>query len=222
MKKMTLAVSLLALALFITVPIPVYARGGGGRSGGGGGHSSGGHAGGGHIGGGHSGGSHPDGGKMGGARSGGGSIGGVRPGSGNIGGGHVGGYRGGGQVVVRGGSWWGWWPWFWGGALFAPRYVPPTVETQEQPLIVVDPDEEQPYFWYYCKDPQGYYPYITSCASGWIEEDPDANPEGAPPATTLPNQCYGPKTDINGQVIKDIGGNIIPDFSKPVPCPSAQ
>jgi hypothetical protein len=46
-------------------------------------------------------------------------------------------------------------------------------------------------------------------------------PLGPPPAATPPNQCYAPKTDAKGNIIKD-NGNMIPDFSKPVPCPPEQ
>jgi hypothetical protein len=159
MKKSTLAVLLLAVALLIAGPITGYARGG--KGGGGGGHSSGGHSGGGRTGSSH---------------GGGGNIGSGHIGGGHVGGAHVGGYRAGGRVVIRGWSGWSWWPWFWGGALFAPRYAPPPVEIQEQPLIEIEPDEEQPYYWYYCQNPQGYYPYVKSCPSEWIEIDPDATP----------------------------------------------
>ena len=27
-------------------------------------------------------------------------------------------------------------------------------------------EQEQPYYWYYCRDPEGYYPYVTSCPGG--------------------------------------------------------
>ena len=35
-----------------------------------------------------------------------------------------------------------------------------------------------------------------------------------------PNQCYGPKVDQEGNIMRNQAGNMIPDFSKPVPCPS--
>jgi hypothetical protein len=46
--------------------------------------------------------------------------------------------------------------------------------------------------------------------------------QGPPPSTMPPNQCYAPKTDSNGNVIKDNNGSMIPDFSLPVPCPPQQ
>jgi hypothetical protein len=44
---------------------------------------------------------------------------------------------------------------------------------------------------------------------------------GPQPTTVPPDQCYGPKVDANGNILKD-NGNMIPDFSKPVPCPPQQ
>ena len=34
-----------------------------------------------------------------------------------------------------------------------------------QPPVYAEPQQE---YWYYCKDPQGYYPYIASCPGGWM------------------------------------------------------
>lgn len=36
-------------------------------------------------------------------------------------------------------------------------------------------------YWYYCDDPKGYYPYVTSCADQW-EPVPATPPPPAPPA----------------------------------------
>lgn len=41
--------------------------------------------------------------------------------------------------------------------------------------IYVEP--EQPYYWYYCRDPEGYYPYITSCPGGWTKVVPTPQEE---------------------------------------------
>ena len=32
------------------------------------------------------------------------------------------------------------------------------------------------YYWYYCQDPQGYYPYIKNCPGGWITVVPKMTP----------------------------------------------
>ena len=106
-----------------------------------------------------------------------------------------------------------------GGTLFASQYAPPPASAPEQPLIDIAPDEEQPYYWYYCQNTQGYYPYIPTCPSGWIEVDPDATPQEYSPLTALPDPCYVPRTDFSGQLIKDNDGNMVPDFSKSVSCP---
>jgi len=48
---------------------------------------------------------------------------------------------------------------------------------------------------------------------------PAIYPIGPQPTPTAPNQCYAPKTDARGTIIKE-NGNMVPDFAKPVPCPS--
>ena len=52
-------------------------------------------------------------------------------------------------------------------------------------------------------------------------ETTSSYPQGSPPATATPNQCYAAKTDPKGTIIKE-NGNVVPDFSKPVPCPPQQ
>ena len=41
-----------------------------------------------------------------------------------------------------------------------------------EPYAYVEPpvygESNQVYYWYFCKDPQGYYPYIASCPGGWV------------------------------------------------------
>ncbi len=34
-----------------------------------------------------------------------------------------------------------------------------------EPPVYVEPQEDSS--WYYCQDPQGYYPYVTNCPGGW-------------------------------------------------------
>ncbi len=46
-----------------------------------------------------------------------------------------------------------------------PVYVPPT------PQVYVQPPPPQPY-WYYCDNPQGYYPYVPECPGGWQQVTP--------------------------------------------------
>jgi hypothetical protein len=53
--------------------------------------------------------------------------------------------------------------------------APPVVIRQEQP-VYVQPEPEEPYYWYYCQDPQGYYPYVKSCPGGWMKVVPEVTP----------------------------------------------
>ena len=34
----------------------------------------------------------------------------------------------------------------------------------------------QPQYWYYCTDPQGYYPYVTNCRAAWLPVVPHGPP----------------------------------------------
>ncbi len=52
-------------------------------------------------------------------------------------------------------------------------YAPPP-----QTQVYVGPQQQ---YWYYCKDPQGYYPYVASCPGGWTKVAPTQPPqEGGP------------------------------------------
>jgi hypothetical protein len=39
------------------------------------------------------------------------------------------------------------------------------------------PQPEEPNYWYYCHNPEGYYPYVKKCPSGWMKVVP------SPPTT---------------------------------------
>jgi hypothetical protein len=43
-------------------------------------------------------------------------------------------------------------------------YAPPPVVYTPPPAPVVAPQAQT---WYYCDNPQGYYPYVSQCGSGW-------------------------------------------------------
>jgi hypothetical protein len=119
-------------------------------------------------------------------------------GGGHWGGGYHGGYYGGGH---HGGYYYG----GWGGARFAvyPNvyigpgafwwgygypfayypygyYAPPPVVVRSEPQVYVQqpPEPSEPLYWYYCREPQGYYPSVNECPSGWIQ----VAPQPAPPA----------------------------------------
>ncbi len=90
-----------------------------------------------------------------------------------------------------GGPWWrgyygGWW-WpgiYWGGLALSGlpwsyNYYPRTPMAVQQDQVYVQ--QQDNYYWYYCENPKGYYPYISSCPSGWTKVVPNANPQTAPP-----------------------------------------
>jgi hypothetical protein len=97
---------------------------------------------------------------------------------GPYGGGHR--HGGGGYYRGSGGVWIapGWGPW-WAG--YSPYYyaAPPVIV--ERPSIEyyyqqvpqqASPQEEEPVYWYYCKNPEGYYPYVQRCPDGWMRVVP--------------------------------------------------
>ena len=106
---------------------------------------------------------------------------------------HHGGYYGGGFYgrsfhsfsphdlgIWRGGTWsrdwhdgrFGWWwivgPWwyFYPAPVYPyPQYVPPAVVEEQAPPVPTGLPPSQ--YWYYCDNPQGYYPYVASCGTPW-------------------------------------------------------
>lgn len=55
-------------------------------------------------------------------------------------------------------------------------YSPPPVIVQQQPPVVVQPEQQADNSWYYCQNPQGYYPYVKSCPGGWMKVVPQPTP----------------------------------------------
>ena len=81
---------------------------------------------------------------------------------------------------------WGWWSHA-EGPLYPPTvYVPPPVVVitpQPQPQIYIQqqPEQTPPQFvWYWCIDPQGFYPYIPQCKSAWMKVIPEMTPPTVP------------------------------------------
>lgn len=80
------------------------------------------------------------------------------------GGGHWGGHWG---VFI--GAPWGWYypPPYWYN-----QYNPPVI-VQSAPPVYIERGavpagpEDEPYYWYHCSRPEGYYPYIKECPGGW-------------------------------------------------------
>lgn len=96
------------------------------------------------------------------------------------------------RAIWRGGRWvhdwhdgrYGWW-WLVGGFWYFypepiypyPTYVPPAVVVQQPPPMPSGLPPTQS--WYYCDNPQGYYPYVASCNGPWREVP--ATPPNPPP-----------------------------------------
>lgn len=82
------------------------------------------------------------------------------------------------RIFIGSGFWWGD-PWWWGPAY--PYYAAPPVVVQEEPPVYIQqaPEPSPPAYWYYCQNPQGYYPYMKDCPGGWLTVVPPSN---APPA----------------------------------------
>ena len=76
----------------------------------------------------------------------------------------------------------GWW-WIVGGIWYfypAPVYPYPDPYQPPGPPVIVAPPVQAPpqeqQYWYYCRNPEGYYPYVPQCRSGW-----EAVPANTPP-----------------------------------------
>ena len=55
-------------------------------------------------------------------------------------------------------------------------YQPPAYYVPAQPRIYIQQNQQQPYYWYWCANPQGYYPYIKSCPQPWQQIVPYGTP----------------------------------------------
>jgi hypothetical protein len=205
-KRVFILVLVLVFGSFLEL---VEARGGGGHSGGGhsGGFSGGSHGGfsGGHLGRDYDG-SHPGYGY--GGRVGSPSGRGYTTGRGYIGGGY--GFGGPRRPIVRGPAIRGPLPrgairgGFWGGivigGIFSPFWWP--FYAVPVPSRYYAPYGNAPYY-----EP----PYVVVVPQATTDQQ----------STPIPN-CYGPQVDQSGNMLRDKDGNIIPDFTKPVPCPPQQ
>jgi hypothetical protein len=62
-----------------------------------------------------------------------------------------------------------------------PYYAPPPLVVQTAPAPAVAPANGAPpgQNWYYCNNPQGYYPYVRACNGGW--QTVPAGPDSGPP-----------------------------------------
>jgi len=128
--------------------------------------------------------------------------GGVRGGSGEgrfVGRGAGGSIRDGGRGFSRGGDWghrrhggadfdvwigpgWGWgWGWdpFYYPYYSYPYYYnqAPVVIQQPQEYVLPETSSQEPAYWYYCKESNGYYPYVKRCPGGWLRVVPTPAPD---------------------------------------------
>lgn len=88
-----------------------------------------------------------------------------------------GGHGGHGRVgVFIGGPVWD--PWWWGPPYPYPYYAAPPVVIQQEPetYIQQSPSAEDQDYWYFCKKPEGYYPYVKKCPNGWLKVVPSPEP----------------------------------------------
>ena len=97
--------------------------------------------------------------------------------------GHRGGYYAGGLGLGLGlGYGLGYNSGYYGGGYYSPYYdyppavitvpVTPPVYIQQSPPVV---QQNPAGYWYYCNSPQGYYPYIKQCPSGWQQVSPTSS-----------------------------------------------
>ena len=72
------------------------------------------------------------------------------------------------SVVVPLGPYWG--PYYWEPYPYYPPVVvtPPQVYVEPAPQTPnLPPPAPAPSYWYYCENPQGYYPHVQQCPDGW-------------------------------------------------------
>lgn len=61
---------------------------------------------------------------------------------------------------------------------YRPYYsYPPTVVMPVTPPVYIQQEqsrtaEPQTNYWHYCRDPEGYYPYVKRCPDGWLKVAP--------------------------------------------------
>jgi hypothetical protein len=64
------------------------------------------------------------------------------------------------------GPYWGpYWGGYWRPYAYGYPYAYPPVVTVPSTQVYVQPSA--PASWYYCDNPQGYYPYVPQCPGGW-------------------------------------------------------
>ena len=67
-------------------------------------------------------------------------------------------------------------PYYYPPAIVTVPAIPPVYIQQTPPASQSNPSG----YWYYCNNPEGYYPYIKECPNGWQQVEP------IPPAPSAP------------------------------------
>ncbi|MCM0083783.1 hypothetical protein L4X63_19530 [Geomonas sp. Red32] len=81
------------------------------------------------------------------------------------------------EAHIRGGVYFGpmWGPWWWGPPVVVQQE--PVIIREEPPIYIQQqPQPEPQQYWYYCSDPNGYYPYVKKCPKGWMRVAPTPAP----------------------------------------------
>jgi hypothetical protein len=80
--------------------------------------------------------------------------------------------------VFIGGSFWLGPPLFWGPPYYysGPAYYGPPLAFVQPSGRYIQRGQEESDYWYYCDNPQGYYPYIKACPGGWMKVVPETVP----------------------------------------------
>jgi hypothetical protein len=76
--------------------------------------------------------------------------------------------------------------WVYPHPVYVPPPPPPVVRYRQRAFrrpyagnFRADPGQQ---YWYFCRNPEGYYPYVQECTSGWEEQPVQSAPsEGADP-----------------------------------------
>ena len=69
------------------------------------------------------------------------------------------------------------WPWYYPPPYYYP-YYPGTIVVPSSPPQYIERSDEAaastlpPGYWYYCRNPDGYYPYVKECPGGWQQVAP--------------------------------------------------
>jgi len=53
----------------------------------------------------------------------------------------------------------------------------PTVYIQRETPVAPSAQPATTNYWYYCRNPEGYYPYVKTCPEGWLQVAPQPAPQ---------------------------------------------